>query len=98
MGLLLRLLVGVPLLILLALFALSNPTPVRLTLWPTDFALDAPLSLAILVLTGTAFLVGALFVWVNELGQRHRARQAEHTVKLLEVQLQDLKARLPTGP
>jgi hypothetical protein len=48
-----------------------------------------------LALTGLAFLVGGLLVWFGELGQRHRARRAEQAVRLLEAQVQDLKARLP---
>jgi uncharacterized integral membrane protein len=98
MGMLLRLIIGVPLLVLLVLFALSNPIPVRLTLWPTDFAVEVPLSLAILTLTGAAFVIGALLVWINELGQRRRARRAEHMVRLLEAQVEELKARLHAQP
>jgi len=45
-----------------------------------------------------AFLVGGLLVWISELGQRRRARHAEQTVRLLEAQVQDLKARLAPPP
>ncbi len=90
-----RLLIAAPFLLLLVLFALSNTAPVRLTLWPTDFALEMPLSLAILAAMAIAFLLGGAVVWVNELGQRRRARRAEEAVRLLEAQVQDLKARLP---
>lgn len=90
-----RLLIGIPLLILLVLFALSNTASVRLGLWPTDFAIEMPLSLAILSIAAIAFLMGGLLVWVNELGQRRRARRAEQTMRLLEAQIEDLKARLP---
>ena len=37
-----------PVLLILVVFALSNPQPVQLGFWPTDFALQAPLSLAVL--------------------------------------------------
>ncbi|MDR3538617.1 MAG: lipopolysaccharide assembly protein LapA domain-containing protein [Acetobacteraceae bacterium] len=90
-----RLLIAAPFLLLLVLFALSNTAPVHLTLWPTDFALEMPLSLAILAAMAIAFLLGGAVVWVNELGQRRRARRAEEAVRLLEAQVQDLKARLP---
>lgn len=93
-----RLLIAVPFLLLLVLFALSNTGPVRLGFWPTDYAIEAPLSLAILFATGIAFLFGGLVVWLNELGQRRRARRAEHAVKLLEEQVRDLKARLAPPP
>ena len=43
-----RLLIALPLLLIMVLFALSNTAPVRLHLWPTDYALELPLSLAVL--------------------------------------------------
>ena len=60
--------------------------------------LEMPLSVAVLVGMAVAFLLGALLVWVSELGQRRRARRAEHTVRLLEEQVQELKARLAPKP
>jgi uncharacterized integral membrane protein len=90
-----RLLIAVTLLVLLVLFALSNTAPVRLGLWPTDFALQLPLSLAVLGGMAVAFLAGAVIVFVSELSQRRRARHAEQSVRLLEAQVQELKARLP---
>ncbi len=90
-----RLLIALPLLLLLVLFALSNRQPVRLGLWPTDYALELPLSLAVVGGMAVAFLAGGLLVWLSALAQRRRARQAEQTVRLLEAQVQELKARLP---
>jgi uncharacterized integral membrane protein len=96
----LRLVIIVPLLVLLVLFALSNTAPLRLGLWPTDYAIELPTSVVVLGAMGLAFLAGAFVVWVAELGQRRRARQAEHTVRLLEEQVRALKAQLlpPTPP
>jgi putative membrane protein len=82
-----RYLIGVPLLALIVLFALSNTQVVRLGLWPFDFQLELPLSLAVLTGMGFAFLAGGLVVWIGGLGQRHRAREAEHKARLLEAQL-----------
>lgn len=82
-----RLLIGAPLLILIVLFALTNTQPVRLGLWPFDFQLELPLSLAVLAGMAIAFLAGGLVVWIGALGQRHRARDAEHKARLLEAQL-----------
>ena len=90
-----RLLIALPLLLLLVLFALSNREPVPLRFWPTDYSLVLPLSLAVIGSMAVAFLVGALLVWVSALAQRRRARRAEQTVRLLEAQVQELKARLP---
>jgi len=93
-----RLVIALPLLLLLVLFALSNTTPVRLGIWPSDYSVQVPLSLAVLAGMAIAFLVGGLLVWIAELGQRRRARHAEQTVRLLEAQVQDLKARLAPPP
>jgi putative membrane protein len=90
-----RLVIVLPLLLLLILFALSNREPVSLGLWPTDYTLRLPLSLAVLGAMAFAFLAGGLLVWISELAQRRRARQAEHAVRLLEAQVRELKARLP---
>ncbi len=89
------LLIALPLLVLLVLFALSNTEPVRLALWPSDYTLQVPLSLAVLGAMAIAFLTGGLMVWLSELGQRRRARRAEQALQLLEAQVQELKARLP---
>ena len=89
-----RLLIGLPLLLLLVLFALSNRQPVSLHVWPTDYTATLPLSLAVLGGMAIAFLAGGLLAWVSELAQRRRARQAERTVQLLEAQVQELKSRV----
>ncbi len=90
-----RWLIIAPLLLLLVLFALSNTAPVRLALWPTGVSGEVPLSLAILGGMAVAFLGGGLLVWVSELAQRRRARRAEHTIRLLEAQVQELKTHVP---
>lgn len=89
-----RLLIAAPFLLLLVLFALTNRAPVTLGLWPTGISLQAPLSLVILAAAAIAFLVGGLLVWVNELGQRRRARRAEAQLRKLEEEVQALRARL----
>jgi uncharacterized integral membrane protein len=77
----------------LVLFALTNTEMVRLGLWPTDYAIEVHISIAILVAMAVAFFLGALVVWTSELSQRRRARRAERTVRLLESQVQALQSR-----
>jgi putative membrane protein len=81
----------------LVLFALSNTEMVRLGIWPTDYSLEVHLSLAILIAMAFAFLLGAMVVWASELSQRRRARRAERSVRLLEAQIEALKARAATS-
>jgi uncharacterized integral membrane protein len=76
----------------LVAFALSNPAMVRLGIWPTDYAIEVHLSLAILTAMAIAFLLGALVVWISELSQRRRARRAERTVRMLRAQIEALQA------
>lgn len=89
-----RTLVFAPLLFLLVLFALSNPQPVQIGLWPTDVLVGIPLSITVLLAMAAAFLLGALLLWMSAVGARLRARRAEHTVRMLEAQVAELKARL----
>ena len=89
-----RLLISLPLLLLVVLFTLSNREPVQLRLWPTDYALVLPLSLAVVGGMAVAFLAGGLVVWMSALAQRRRARQAEQKVRLLEAQVEELKGTL----
>jgi uncharacterized integral membrane protein len=90
-----RLLIAIPLLLLVVLFALSNTQNVHLGLWPlpANYAFDAPLSIIVLAGMAIAFMLGALELWFTALGARRRARRAENQVKLLEAQIQELKAR-----
>jgi uncharacterized integral membrane protein len=92
-----RTIIAIPILFLLVLFALSNRQQVQIGLWPTDYTQELPLSAAILVGMALAFLAGALLLWVSVLAARRRARRAEHTARLLEAQVAELKARLATS-
>ncbi len=85
----LRLVIAIPLLLLLVLFALTpgNRAAVPLGLWPTDIVWVAPLSIIVLAAAALFFFLGALVVWLASLGQRLRARRAESRVRTLEAQL-----------
>ncbi len=88
-----RLIIALPCLLLLVLFALSNPEPVQLALWPTDLSLQSPLSVAVLVASALFFLLGGLVVSLGSLGQRRRARLAERRVRALEDEMRTMRQR-----
>jgi lipopolysaccharide assembly protein A len=92
---LLRWIIGIPLLLLMILFALSNTQPVRLGLFPTDLSIEVPLSVAILVALGVGFFCGGLRVWIAALRHRRAAKRAEEKVRVLEARHQEMKARSP---
>jgi len=83
----LRFLILVPFLILLIAFALSNPQPVSLGMWPTDFSVEVPVSLAILAAAGLFFFLGALFVWFGSVTARTRLRVASRRTAALQAEL-----------
>jgi uncharacterized integral membrane protein len=93
----LRALILTPFLLVLVAFAISNPQPVSLALWPTDVTLEAPLSIAVLVIAGVSFWLGALIVWFPALGHRRRARVAERRAELLSAQLTE-RDKVPSLP
>jgi len=93
----LRRIIAAPFLLVLVLFALSNTQRVRVGLWPTDYAFEAPLSLTLLVAMATTFLIGAFMLWTSAFGDRRRAARAQEALRLLEAQLAELKAR-PAAP
>jgi uncharacterized integral membrane protein len=93
----LRWIVAIPLLLLMVMFALSNSEPVRLGLFPTDYSIEVPLSVAILIAMGIGFFLGGLRLWFTALYHRRVARQAQNSVRLLEARHQELKAR-SSGP
>jgi uncharacterized integral membrane protein len=72
-----RLLLLAPVAALLVLFALSNPQPVEIRIWPFDLAWSTSVALAVLLPCAAAFLFGALVVWSATLPDWVRARRAE---------------------
>ena len=92
-----RLIPALILILILAIFGLSNRQPVTLGFWPTDYTTQVPLAVAILVGMAVAFVLGAGIVWVDHLGLGRRARRAEANVRRLQAQLADAEAR-PIAP
>ncbi len=85
----LRLLLTIPLLVVLVIFALSNRASVTLSFLGYETAM--PLSIAVLLAAGVFFVLGAVVVWIGELRQRRRARRAEQRVAVLEEQIASLR-------
>ena len=92
----LRLVIAVPLIAILVIFAVSNRQDVAITFlgWETS----AALSVTVLLAAAAFFLLGALLVWFGELRQRRRARRAEYRVRELEAQLTEARATLAPAP
>ncbi len=92
----LRLIVAVPLIVVLVIFAVSNTKAVDI--WFLGWQTSISLSVAVLLASALFFLLGALIVWFGELRQRRRARRAEIRVRELEAQLTEARATLAPVP
>jgi len=91
-----RWIVGIPLLLLMVLFALSNRDPVQLGLFPLGrLPFEVPLSIVVLVAMGMGFFLGGLRLWFTALYHRRAARRAEEAMRLLEARHQELRTRGP---
>lgn len=90
-----RWVVGIPLLVLMVSFALSNREPVPLGLFPLGhLPFEIPASVAILGALAVGFFLGGLRLWFTALHHRRAARRAEEAVRLLEAKHQELRSRL----
>jgi lipopolysaccharide assembly protein A len=89
----LRWLLFLPLAGLVVLFALSNRQIVELRLWPFDWTWQAPLSIAVLIAAGVAFLIGAGIVWMSDLPLRSRGRAALRRADGLQREVEGFRAR-----
>lgn len=89
-----RWIIGIPLLLLMVLFALSNTGPVLLDLFPFGhLPFGVPLSIVVLAAMGLGFLLGGLRLWFTALHHQRAARRAEEKMRLLEARHQELRAR-----
>ena len=91
--------VSIPVIIVVAVFAVMNRQEVALNLWPLPWDLSAPLFLLTLAAILFGFLFGCLVMWFS--GSRHRRRLRE-TRRDLDAARTDLhvarqRSTVPTG-
>ena len=87
-----RWLIGIPLLLVMVLFALSNTEPMRLGLFPLGhIPFEIPSSVVVLAALGIGYFLGGLRVRIAELRHRRAARRAQEAVRLLEAKHQELR-------
>jgi putative membrane protein len=89
----LRLIVTLPFLAVLFVFAIYNQQIVTLS-GPEGYTRQSSLAVVVMVVAVIFFLVGGVSVWFAELRQRRRARRAEQAVRGLEAQIAELKLQL----
>ena len=85
--------VGFPLLLLAAIFAVANRETVTISLWPFAETIDVPLYLAIVLPLYLGILVGGVAAWFSGHAIRKRARAQARRIAALERENEALKAR-----
>lgn len=79
-------LLGLPIALITILFAVANREAVALSLWPLPFAVDVPLSAALLVFFVIGLLLGGFAAWAAASRWRRLARKQTRRVTELERQ------------
>lgn len=87
-----RLILLVPFLLALILFAASNQEPSQM--WFLTYSWSSSVGVLAVLTAFVGLLLGAFGVWVSELGQRRRARKAEARSKELEATVASQTAEL----
>jgi uncharacterized integral membrane protein len=99
----LSLVITIPLLLVLIVFAVSNRQLVELNLWPFFIVQDVPLFLLALGMLAIGALAGAAWMWLPLTRWRLRARSHERRIVELEAALAENRAivaqlRAPAPP
>ena len=89
----LRLLITLPFLVALIIFAFQNQEIVTL-FWPGGNSRPTSLAVLMIAVAVIFFLLGCVTVWFSELRQRRRARRAEQSMRGLETQISELRLQL----
>ncbi|MDG5497269.1 lipopolysaccharide assembly protein LapA domain-containing protein [Niveispirillum sp. BGYR6] len=89
--------VTLPLAVIAISFAISNLTPVQLSLWPLPFFVEAPAFALVLVTLVLGFLLGGLTVWVGQHGHRKAERKHQSRADKLQKELDLLRAEKAAG-
>lgn len=69
--------IAFPFAVIVISFAVSNPEPVALRVWPVPYMLEAPVFLVVLASVGFGIVWGGLTAWAGGMRVRSRMRRAE---------------------
>jgi uncharacterized integral membrane protein len=88
--------VSIPVIIVVALFAVNNRESVALNLWPLPWDIDAPLFLLTLGAILFGFLFGCLVMWLTGAKHRRRLRETRRDLDATRSELHVVRQRPPT--
>jgi len=91
-------LIGIPLAIAVAVFAVANRAAVLVTLWPLPYEVTIPTFLLVLVAAVIGFLLGGMVAWGSAYRTRRELRRRGRRIQTLEEETRLLRRRLAEGP
>lgn len=83
-----------PLLALAAAFAVANRGPMTVSLDPLPFSFAAPAYIALMAAIFVGLVIGGISAWLAGRRWRRETRLARRNIKLLEAEVDSLRARL----
>ncbi len=96
-----KIIIGLPLIALLLLFAFVNNNMVELSLWPADIEITVSQSVLIVFLYALGYLAGWFFTWVSYSplrrmlrAQRRENRKMNKEQEKLNKQVEDLRGNI----
>ena len=85
-------LIGIPIAVLVVVFAIANRQGVTVDFWPLPYQVDLPLAVVLMASVIGGFLLGALVHWLIAAPLRWRAHQATRRAEAAERELAVLRA------
>ena len=91
-----KLIIGIPLFVLLLIFAIVNNDFVTLKIWPTDIEIITSLSVVIVFLFLFGYLIGKLFTWMSYSSVRNSLKAHKKQNKKLSKEQEKLSKEVET--
>jgi len=83
-----------PLIALVAVFAVANRTEISVSLDPLPWVFDTPTYVALMAAIFVGLIIGGISTWMAARPWRREARRGRRNIKLLEAEVDSLRARL----
>jgi uncharacterized integral membrane protein len=83
-------LIGLPLIVVVAVFAVVNREDIAINLWPLRESVTLPLPVVVLGGVAIGLLVGAAIGWLSAGPARRRVREERARVRALEARLAEM--------
>jgi uncharacterized integral membrane protein len=85
--------IGLPVIVAAAFFAVTNQGPVTLDFWPTEYVIEMPLYWAVLGALLAGFIIGVFLTWIGNGSSRAEVRAYRRELNSARRELAEYKSR-----